>query len=237
MSIWSAISSGLSSIGSAICSGISALGSAIGGALSSTISNISTSIVAGLGIGLTLPELLIGMAVVSSIVSFIAEALGIKKKEESPEELAMKAEQSDKKPEDFDSINSYIDYLRENIKVDKEKLNNLSDEEKLKYQAYGTGLYIKAIEEKENMNISTDFLIKAKDLNMDGKQVKAYIDSFKESGIDDMDDMVHYLKNDINEKGHMMKVDGAIINALKELNPEMSEEEIYDKLNNMAIED
>lgn len=34
-----------------------------------------------------------------------------------------------------------------------------------------------------------------------------------------------------------MKVDGAIINALKELNPEMSEEEIYDKLNNMVIED
>ena len=32
----------------------------------------------------------------------------IKKKEESPEELALKAEQSDKKPEDFDSINSYI---------------------------------------------------------------------------------------------------------------------------------
>ena len=114
MGIFSAIGSALSSACSAICSGISSLCSSIGGALSPVISTISSTLVSGLGIGLK--EIALGLKIICAIVSVIAEEIGIKKEEETPEELAMQAEQSDKKPEDFDSINEYIGYLRDEMK-------------------------------------------------------------------------------------------------------------------------
>ena len=100
MGFWgvvSSIGSALSSACSTICSGISSLCSSIGGALSSAISAISTTLVTGLGIGLK--EIAIGLKIICAIVSFVAEAIGIKKEEESPEELAMQAEQSENKKE------------------------------------------------------------------------------------------------------------------------------------------
>ena len=230
----SSVCSVVSSACSAICSGISSLCSSIGGALSSAISTISSTLVSGLGIGLK--EIELGLKIICAIVSVIAEAIGIKKEDETPEELAMQAEQSDKKPEDFDSINQYIEYLRENIKVDKEKLNNLSEEEKCKYQAVGTAIYVKGIEEKYDMIISPQFLIAAKDLNLSGQEVKAYMDNFKKAGITDMDQMLKYLKNDVDTKENKIKVDDAMVSTLKELNPEMSDDDIFGKLNNMSLD-
>ena len=70
----------------------------------------------------------------------------------------MKAEEADKKPEDFDSINDYIEYLRQEIKVDAAKLENLSEEERMKYQVLGLGLYVKNIEEQQGMKLDPAFL-------------------------------------------------------------------------------
>ena len=72
------------------------------------------------------PELIKG---VTELISSVAELLGLKDKDDSSEELGLKSEIADRKPEDFDSREEYISYLRDNIelnKYDREKLNDES---------------------------------------------------------------------------------------------------------------
>lgn len=238
MGLFSAIGGALSSIGSAICSGISSACSAIGGALFSGaggIASLATGLV-GTILGPTLPEILIAIHVVGAIVSAIAEVLGLKDKEETPEELGMKAEAADKKPEDFDSTESYIEYLRNEVQVDKSKLENLKDEDKIKYGAIGSAIYIKGIEEKYQMSMPAEFWTTVADLKMDGKEVKAYIDNFKEHDINDMSDMSGYIKRNLAEGKDRGKISDAMIDALKEINPGVSEDELYGRLNSLNVE-
>ena len=101
-SIGSAISSGLSAVGSAICRGVSSLctaiaGTTLGGAIGSAVSKLVTTI----GVAFPPLEIVNAIIVVASIVSKIAESLNVKEKDkDEPDELAMKAEKSDKKPDD-----------------------------------------------------------------------------------------------------------------------------------------
>ena len=112
-SVGSFISSGLSAIGSAICRGVSSLCTAIAGtSLGGAIGGAVSKIVAAIGVAFPPLEVINAIIIVAFIVSEIAERLGIKEKEkDEPDELAMKAEKSDKKPEDFDSTEAYIKHL------------------------------------------------------------------------------------------------------------------------------
>jgi|GEM_PF-377438 hypothetical protein len=238
MGWFSSACSAVSSFVSSTCSAIGSACSAIGGALfagASGIGALATGIVGSI-VALTLPEILIAIQVIGAIVSVIAEALGLKNKEETPEELGMKAEEAEKKPEEFESTEAYIEYLRKEVEVDKEKLNNLKDEDKIKYAAIGSSLYIKAIEEKYDMKMPVEFWTTVADLKMDGNQVKEYIDSFKKHNIEDMGDMTGYIKNDLQDGKDKGKISDAMIDALKEINPELSENDLYDKLNNLKAE-
>lgn len=237
MGIFSSLGSALSSFGSAICSGISSLCSTIGGALftgAKGIASLATGII-GTTIGLTLPEILVAVKVIGVVVSAVAEILGLKDSE-SPEEIGMKAEEANKKPEDFDSTEKYIEYLRNEVSIDKEKLNALSTEDKIKYSAIGTSICIKGIEEQYGMNMPIEFWKTVADLKMDGKDVKAFIDSFKEHKIDDMSDMSSYIKRDSEDGKNRGNISDAMIDALKEMNPKANEEELYEKLNNLKVE-
>lgn len=232
------ISSVCGIVGSAVSSACSAIGStcsAIGGALftgTRGIGTLATGLVGSI-VAVTLPEILIAIQVIGTIVSAVAEALGLKNKEETPEELGMKAEEAEKKPEDFESTEAYVEYLRKEVEVDKEKLNNLKDEDKIKYAAIGSSLYIKTIEEKYDMKMPAEFWTTVADLKMDGNQVKEYINSFKKHNIEDMSDMAGYIKNDLQDGKDKGKISEAMIDALKEINPELSENDLYDKLNNL----
>lgn len=229
----SAIGGALSSVGSAICSGISSLCSGIGGSFFSGIGTLATSLILP---GLGLPELLLGIQIISAIVSAIAEILGIKQEEETPEELGMKAEQAEKKPEDFDSTEAYIEYLRNEVSVDKEKLENLSEEEKVKYGAIGGAIYIKGIEEKYGIEAPAEFWTTVANFDMKGEEVKQYIDSCKANGITNMKDVSDYIKGVAPESGTKPEVvSNSIMDALKKNNPEATEEELIDKFNELTL--
>lgn len=234
-------SSTLSAVGSFVSSACSAIGSvcsAIGGALftgAGGIAALATGIV-GSVVGLGLPEILLAIQAVGAIVSAIAEVLGLKDEEETPEELGMKAEMADKKPEDFESTEKYIEYLRNDVQIDKEKLDNLKEEDKIKYGAIGSSIYIKGIEEKYGMNMPAEFWTTVADLKMDGKQVKAYIDSFKEHNINDMSDMSSYIKRDLEDGKDRGNISNAMIDALKKINPDATEDELYGKLNSLNVD-
>ncbi|WP_086243206.1 hypothetical protein [Campylobacter devanensis] len=135
----------IGSVIGAVCSAVGSVCSAVGGAIAAGISTLATAIA---------PYL----ATVATIVSAIANVLGIFKENDRPEHLAQAMEQMDKKPEDFDSINEYIDYLREGIRSGEVKLNdNLSDIQKAAYTATGAALGIKAIDEKYQLQTSDEF--------------------------------------------------------------------------------
>lgn len=242
MGFWNSITSGignaLSAIGSAVCSGISSICSAIGGTFFSGAGGIAALAASLIMPGLGLPEILVGIGIISEIVSKIAESLGLKDKEETPEELGMKAEISDKKPEDFDSIENYIGYLRNDVQIDKDKLERLSDEDKAKYAAVGTAINIKGIEEKYGIEATGEFWKTVAGLELTGEETKQYIESFKQNGITDMKDMSDYIRGFAPESGTKPGVvSDAIMDALKKNNPGLTEDELAEKFNSLSISD
>lgn len=223
-------------IGGAICSGISRACSTI----DSVVSTVGKA-VSGFAKTIILPfpkiELAIkAIEVIATIVSALAEALGFKEENEEVDELGAKAVQCDKKPEDFDSTEKYIEYLRNEVKLDEEKFNNMSESEKLACNAVGVSILTKGVEEKAGVSISPEFLLeiaKLKNNNIiDGKEILTYIDTFKSNGLTNMKDMSDYLKASLDEF-KIEKVDSAVVDAIKKLNPNMSDDAIQEKVVDM----
>lgn len=180
-------SSAIGSVCSAVCSAVSSVCSSIGGAIMG-------------GIGSLAPVISPWLSVAVAVISVLAEIFTEKPKEEKPEELGMKAEQADKKPEDFDSINDYIEYLRQEIKVDAAKLENLSEEERMKYQAVGLGLYVKNIEEKQGMKLDPAFLkIVPEMINLGytAQDIGNLMQSMKKNGVNDMKMYPEFMKGEL----------------------------------------
>lgn len=180
-------SSAIGSVCSALCSAVSSVCSSIGGAIMG-------------GIGSLAPVISPWLSVAVAVISVLAEIFTEKPKEEKPEELGMKAEQADKKPEDFDSINDYIEYLRQEIKVDDAKLENLSEEERMKYQAVGLGLYVKNIEEKQGMKLDPAFLKVVPEminLGYTAQDIGNLMQSMKKNGVNDMKMYPEFMKGEL----------------------------------------
>lgn len=225
-------------IGSAIgtvLSGASAICSALGGVVGALGSTFCTSLAAGItALGVGISDVLTVIMVVAKVVSWIAEKLGLTTEEEQPADLGMKAEQAEKKPEDFDSIEEYIKYLREEVEIDKEKMEKLSPEEKAKYAAVGSAILVQGIEEKYKMQLPAEFWCTVADKNMDKEQIKCLLDTFKEKGMTDMKDLDDYLNNRKIESGTpRSEISDTIIEAIKKQNPGISQEDIdaaFDKM-------
>lgn len=180
-------SSAIGSVCSAVCSAVSSVCSSIGGAIMGGIGSLALVISPWLSIAV-------------AVISVLAEIFTEKPKEEKPEELGMKAEQADKKPEDFDSINDYIEYLRQEIKVDAAKLENLSEEERMKYQAVGLGLYVKNIEEKQGMKLDPAFLKVVPEminLGYTAQDIGNLMQSMKKNGVNDMKMYPEFMKGEL----------------------------------------
>lgn len=231
------ISSFVSGVAGAIAGGISAVGNAIGtlatticgglggaiGALSSGFCSALIGGISALGIG----DIIGVIMVISKVISWIAEKLGLTEEQEQPEEIGMKAEQADKKPEDFDSIEEYIKYLREEIEIDKEKMEKLSEEEKAAYATVGSAILVQGIEEKYKMQLPAEFWCTVVDKKMSNEQVQGLIETFKENGLKDMKDFSDYMNDQSIESGTpRSKISDTIIETIKKQNPGMDQEEL-----------
>lgn len=236
MGFFSAIGSFISGVGSAICSVIGTIGSNIAtvlGGIGSKIVSLATALIPGLR---ELSAIIEIVTKVCTIIDGIAKILGLKDDEDTPEELGMKAEQSDKKPDDFDNVEEYINYLHTQVELDKEKMNNLQPEQRAGYMAVGSAIYIKGLEEKYGMDLPADFWLTVASLKLSSEEVKSYIDSFKANNLDVMD-MCDYLKgNHLPEGKSASNISNAMISALHESNPELNEDDLYSKLQDMRLE-
>lgn len=232
-----AIGCAVSAIGSAFVSGVSSICSTIGGAFFGGAGGIAELATAIVGPMIGAPEisiLLAAVRAVAEIVCAIAENLGIKEKEETPEELGMKAEEAKKKPEDFDSAQQYIEYLRKEVEIDQKKVETLSEEDRARYAAIGTGIYIKGIEERYGIKAPGEFWRTMADRHLSGEAVASCLDAFKEDGIGDMSDLSDYLKGQAPKSGmEPERVSDSMIRAIRNLYPGISEEEAYQKLAEM----
>ena len=260
MGFWSSVSSfvsgvgsALSSVGHAICRGVSSLCTAIAGtALGGAIGGVVSKLVATIGVAFPPLEIINAIIIVASIVSKIAEALDVKEKDkDEPDELAMKAEKDDKKPEDFDSTEAYIKHLQEEIELsdeEKEKLKNMDDEKRSAYRATGTYLYTKCINEKlgfdttglknpELIGITADILVDLAKLNklLFPTDFVVYSKHLQAAGLS-MNDFSNYLHNTANDISMDKKVQNAIVGAMTEINPNISETDIDQKLSELNIE-
>lgn len=183
---------------------ISTVGSFISSAASTIGSVISEFAKSAFGFIAKIPifrlELANIISIAAKIIHEVVNFLGIKS-EEDPEVLGAKAEQSDKSLEDFDNdVETYIQYLKEEVEFDKERFDKMTPEEKMGCKAIGMALETKAVEEKiGGIEISPECLatlikIQSAGINIDAKELVGIIQILKEQGITNMNDVVELLE-------------------------------------------
>ncbi|EJG0997522.1 hypothetical protein BBM40_11015 [Vibrio parahaemolyticus] len=211
MGFWSSVSSFVSSA----CSAIGSVASKIG----SGIANVATSI-ASLGVTLA--------AKVGEAIKNVGISLGIIRPEDNMEELGEKAMLSEKTPEDFDSISEYIDHLRNDVVIDKEKFDSLSDAEKLARSSIGASITLKGINEKLDTVVSPAFMATVAAQDLEAKEIIGTIKAYKEKNLN-TDDYSLYLKDELSiDESH--KHGSALVEAYQKLEPELTTEQIEDKV-------
>lgn len=221
MGFWSAIGSFVGSVCSAISSTVSSLG-------------ISLSTFAAKIVELAGPLL----ETVGKIASMVAKFLGVTEGLEDPIELGLRAEMSDKKPEDFDNYKDYINYIKNEVKIDKEKLKNASDIDKAKYSAIGSGILIKGIEDKKDMDIGADVFVALAKIGMEtldkmggARGVDAILDTFKDGKLSEF---AKYVSGDLNSVKDKIMVSDKLTETFKNLNPEMDIKDIQKEVMDMG---
>ena len=221
MGFWSAIGSFVGSVCSAISSAVSSLGS--------SLSTFATKIVELAG-----PLL----ETVGKIASLVAKFLGVTEELENPLELGLRAEMSDKKPEDFDNYKDYINYIKNEVKIDEEKLKNASDIDKAKYTAIGSGVLIKGIENKKDMNIGADTFVALAKIGTEtldklggARGVDAILDTFKDGKLSEF---AKYVSGDLNSVKDKIMVSDRLTETFKSLNPEMDIKDIQKEVMDMG---
>lgn len=176
--------------------------------------------------------------VISSVVQSVAEIQGLSPHGEDVEELGFKARQGTRAKMENESMDDYLNYLRNEVSVDKKKFQALSDEDKLKCNVVGTGMLSQSISEKSDLEISGDFLLDMHKMKMSGEQLSKYIDAFSEKGVDSLDELTQYLRGELNDK-ESAKIEAIIKTVEKASNPSLSDGEVLLKMDDMkqAIEE
>ncbi|WP_023604338.1 hypothetical protein [Aliivibrio logei] len=206
---------GVCSFVSGACSAISSVVSSIGRG----IANVATTITS-LGVELA--------AKVSDAIKAVGISLGIIRPEDTMEELGERAILSDKKPEDFDSINEYIDHLKNNVQFDKEKFDRLDDKELLARSSIGASITLKGINEKLNATVTPEFMATVASQELEANEIIETIKIYKEKELK-LEDYDLYLNDELT-LDETDKHSDALVEAYRKLEPELSLEQIEDKV-------
>ncbi|WP_220493359.1 hypothetical protein [Pseudoalteromonas sp. SR44-5] len=203
------------SICSSACSAISSAVSSIG----SAVASVATAVVS-LGVELA--------GKVGDAIKAVAISLGILKPEEDLEELGEKAMMSDKKPEHFDSINEYIDHLRHNVNIDKDKFGKLGEKDLLARSAIGASIMLKGINEKLDSAVTPEFMAEVAKQELAADQIIGTIKAYKDNDLK-TDDYGLYINNELSID-ESDKHSDALVSAYQKLEPELTIEQIEDKV-------
>ena len=229
----SGVAGALSSAVSGFFSGVASLASNIG--LGGIVSIASA--IAGLAIpGVGLAELVNIISLVANVVGLLANILGLNETEDEADELGFKAEVADMKPEDFDNdMVKYNKYLSkyELSEEDKNRFDNLSDEERLKYKVVGLGIQISGIESELSVTNLSECVCDLSRAELSKEEIVDYVNECKDAGITNMADITNYLKDAETEESKET-IGGALTSAIGARYPELSNDEIVGKLGDLA---
>ena len=214
-----------SSVGSFVSSACSAIGSAVS-SVGRGIAAVATTIVS---LGMTLATK------VGETIKDIAISLGILMPADKLDELGEKAMVSDKKPEDFDSMNEYIDHLQNDVKIDREKFDKLDKAELLARSGIGAAITLKGIEEKLETSISPEFLATVAKQNLAAEEIIQTIKTYKEKELD-TDDYSLYVDDEMG-LDESNKHSDALVTVYQTLEPDMTIEEVEAKVMNLSTKD
>ncbi|WP_337102112.1 hypothetical protein [Paenibacillus sp. YIM B09110] len=212
----------------AIITGISAVISTIA-SVGSMVATYGKSIFSALN-GLDLLRIAQVVDIICTTVDLISKLLGLENKD-TVDELGAKALQSDKQLEDFDSVQQYIDYLNKEIQIDQTKMKEMSLMDKIACQTVGTAILSKGIEEKKDILIPGDFWTTIGKQAISPEFAMSVIEGFKEAGFQQVQ-MTSYLKGDLKME-EMDKSESIMMNSLKKLNPELSDDQMKERLGDM----
>lgn len=210
---------------SMVSSAVSAVGSALG--------SVAGSIGAMAGGFLKVAAPFLGP--IGQIVSIVANLIGILKPGDNVDELGAKAMQADKKPEDFESNAEYIDYLRDEVELDKEKFDKAGDVEKMARTAVGVSVVAKGIEEKKGFDIPIEAWVAMAKLGLQdkAKEIDTILETFKDGKLDDF---AKYVDGKL-ESSKELEVGDTLVEMYKELEPNATVEDIENKVGKMEIGD
>ncbi|HCH0915628.1 TPA: hypothetical protein NKP32_001220 [Vibrio parahaemolyticus] len=155
-------------------------------------------------------------------ISLVADVL---KPNERADELGAKAMAAEKTPEDFEQINDYIDYLRNDVIIDEENLST-DAVDVITRQAVGVAIAVKGMGQALEADVSIPFLNAISELDIDPKVVIALVKSYESSGLNS-DDVQKYFGDSLSiEDTH--RHSNVFVNAYQTANPTMSVEEAED---------
>lgn len=203
----------------------------IGGALSAAATVIGPVLTSAATFLVTkLPVVLETAAVcvsaISTVVTKVSEMLSIAPPGEKPDELGAKAMQEGTRPIGFEeTTQEYLDYLRNDVVLDREKFEKMTKEERLNCEVIGDTMLAKSIEEKTGVEMTGEFLLTIPQANLQYQTVSALIKEFSNAGITSLNDFTRYISNDMSE-AEAEKVGGAVKEAIRDTSPEMSQEDI-----------
>lgn len=222
-----AIGAAISTVGATVGTALSAAGAFLGG-LASKIGPLITKFADNfLGVVAKIPEIDLDtiekvIDTAGNIIHSVCGILGINS-EENVEILGAKAEQAEKTLADFDNdTEAYIKYLKEEIELDKEEFDQMSEGEKMGCKAVGIALETKAVEEKiGGVKIPPECVVAlakihmCSDLVLNAKELVDLINGMKEAGITDMNDIVELLEGKGNSD--RVKTDQIVRSVLEKM--------------------
>lgn len=175
--------------------------------------------------GKYLPQIIKTIEIISTFLNIISP-------NESAEELGAKAMSADKKPEDFDEINDYIDYLRKEVIIDTE---TLSDEkvDVLTRQAIGTSLMIKGVSENLGCELTLPFLKTVSQLGLEANVIISLVKAYSNSGLS-LDDVEKYIDNSL-PIDQLDKHSDVLVNAYQRADTSLSVEQAEDAVMDLKM--
>lgn len=157
----------------------------------------------------------------ADIMGDILFALGINA--DPVDELGAKIAQADKGVDDFESIEAYITYLKNEIELDKEKFEALSEEERVAYTITGMAVEAGAIGEKLGIEIPADvveIVAKVAEIGkvvVDAKELISLIGNLKDEGIVNLNDVCDCIRG--TGDSDRLKTGEVLVKVLDALKP------------------
>lgn len=209
--------SSIGSFFSGVASKVGSFISSVGGSLGTVCKALS-------------PYISVVLKSLGTIIDNLSKVFGLVNEKENIEEFGLKAEYSNKKPENYDSYSAYINDVEKVELTPEQKLKLNNPEEKAKARVIGTAILIEGLSEKVGVDLPIGFWVGLAKSGLSVVEIKSVLDIV--SKIQKAPDLERYLNNNL-EVGDMKLADSVLEKGIKNLNENISDKELDTKFEQM----